>query len=341
VLRQNQQADRRYHLIALALSGKKEGFADVIKQIHSLTAMLRTEQTDDDKKKTYCASAFDKTEDEQKGIARAISDTETVLSETKGSIDSVQAEIEALTAGIQDLDKQVSKQTDMRQEEHSEHTETMSANNAAVSLLEIARNRLNKFYNPKLAKAPPKRKLSEEERITVNMGGSLAPTAAPGGIAGTGIDASFLQLSADATHEQAEADLGYNKKTGESAGVIQMIDMLIQDLSMENEKAELDENYAQTDYEAFVKESGTKRAEDSKGLADKEGAKAELEGELERSKSEMKSQSSMLKETNQEIANLHGECDWLLKNYDIRKEARSSESEALTKATSVLKGASL
>ena len=36
-------------------------------------------------------------------------------------------------------------------------------------------------------KAPPKRVLSEEDRITVNMGGTLAPTAAPGGIAGAGV----------------------------------------------------------------------------------------------------------------------------------------------------------
>jgi hypothetical protein len=43
-------------------------------------------------------------------------------------------------------------------------------------------NRLNKFYNPKLYKAPPKRVLSEEDQITVNMGGTLAPTAAPGGL---------------------------------------------------------------------------------------------------------------------------------------------------------------
>merc|ERR1719171_1291091 len=46
---------------------------------------------------------------------------------------------------------------------------------------------MNKFYNPKLYKPPPKRELTEEERITLNMGGTLAPTNPPAGIAGTGI----------------------------------------------------------------------------------------------------------------------------------------------------------
>merc|ERR1712032_649738 len=99
-------------------------------------------------------------------------------------------EIAALTKGIKDLDKQVAEATDVRKEDHEDFVTNLAANNAAVELLGMAKNRMNKFYNPKMYKAPPKRELSEEERITLNMGGTLAPTAAPGGIAGTGVEAS-------------------------------------------------------------------------------------------------------------------------------------------------------
>merc|ERR1719197_888173 len=106
----------------------------------------------------------------------------------------------------------------------------MASDNAAVDLLAFAKNRLNKFYNPKLYKAPPKRELSEEERITVNMGGTLAPTAAPGGIAGTGISAAQVNV---APPPPPEANLAY-KKSGESSnGVIAMIDLMIADLDKE------------------------------------------------------------------------------------------------------------
>merc|ERR1711871_10333 len=102
--------------------------------------------------------------------------------------------------------------------------EDLAANNAAVQLIEMAKNRMNKFYNPKLYKAPPKRELSEEDRITLNMGGTIAPTAPPGGIAGTGITAfeqgadqvSFMQVKAhdaesseDAPPPPPSADLAY------------------------------------------------------------------------------------------------------------------------------------
>jgi len=89
---------------------------------------------------------------------------------------------------------------------------------------------LNKFYNPKMYKAPPKRELSEEDQITVNNGGTLAPTAAPGGIAGTGIG-----LAQVAPAPPPAADMSY-KKSGESSnGVIAMIDLLIADIDKENQ----------------------------------------------------------------------------------------------------------
>merc|ERR1719161_2581401 len=91
---------------------------------------------------------------------------------------------------------------------------------------------MQKFYNPKLYKPPPKRELTEEERITLNMGGTLAPTNPPGGIAGTGV---FTQVHTDTTATKAapppppEATFG-GKKSEESGGVIAMMDMMIADI---------------------------------------------------------------------------------------------------------------
>merc|ERR1712196_226538 len=101
----------------------------------------------------------------------------------------------------------------------------MASDTAAKDLIGVAKNRMNKFYNPKLYVAPPRRELSEEDRITLNMGGTLAPTAAPGGIAGTGV-AVFLQTSkSDAAPPPPPETFGaYSKKSEESGGVIAMMD---------------------------------------------------------------------------------------------------------------------
>merc|ERR1711975_35641 len=122
-------------------------------------------------------------------LERSVSDLETAIADAKEGIAATQEEIAALGKSIKALDKAVAEATEQRKEENEDFTELMASDSAAKELLQFARNRLNKFYNPKLYKAPPKREMSEEERITVNMGGTLAPTAAPGGIAGTGVEA--------------------------------------------------------------------------------------------------------------------------------------------------------
>merc|ERR1719171_1674484 len=183
-----------------------------------------------------------------------------------------------------------------------------------------------KFYNPKLYKPPPKRELSEEERITVNMGGTLAPTNAPGGVAGTGIGLvaiSAHQAQTDADEKGApppppEADLAYKKKGEESGGVIAMMDSLIADLDKENTENEVTEKDAQSDYEKFMADAAEQRAVDSKAITDKEAAKAGLEEELEINKAALKDNQMSLMDTEKAIMELHKECDWLMEKFDLR-----------------------
>merc|ERR1719324_1243870 len=204
--RKGQKADPRMDLIELAMHGGKMGFEKIIKMIDQLVVDLKAEQGVDNDKKAYCEAEFDKAEDKKKGLELDISDLEKAIEDAEESIATFASEIKALTAGIKDLDKSVAEATETRKEEHDDYVETLAANNAAKDLLEFAKNRLNKFYNPKLYKAPPKRQLSEEEQITVNMGGTLAPTAAPGGIAGTVIG---LAQGAAAPPPPPEANLSY------------------------------------------------------------------------------------------------------------------------------------
>merc|ERR1719221_1950180 len=104
-------------------------------------------------------------------------------------------------------------------------------------------------------------------------------------------------------------------------------------------EAETQEKDSQADYEELMKDSAAKRASDSKSLADKESAKAEMQGDLENLKDTLKEGRADLAATLKYIADLHVECDWLLKYYDVRKEMRASEIDALGKAKAVLSGA--
>jgi septal ring factor EnvC (AmiA/AmiB activator) len=321
--------------IALAIQGKKIGFETVIKMIDEMVVTLKTEQADDDAKKEYCAKEFDAADDKKKSLERSIKDLETAIADGKEGIESTKSEIAALEDTIKALDKAVAEATEQRKEENTEFTQLMASDSAAKEVLGFAKNRLNKFYNPKLYKAPPKRELSEEDRATLAAGGTLAPTEAPGGIAGTGVTV----LAQAKPPPPPEAPGAYQKKSEESNGVIAMIDLLIKDLDKEMTVAKTEEKDAQGDYEQMMKDSADKRAEDSKSLADKEKTLADLESALEKDTEAKKSDTKELGATLQYIQSLHNECDWLLQYFEVRKEARTSEIDALGKAKAVLSGA--
>merc|ERR1719253_2213137 len=325
----------------MAMHGGKIGFGKMITMIDNLVKTLKEEHGVDSDKKQYCEAEFDKSEDKKKGLDLDISDLDKAIADAKEGVATLADEIKALVDGIKALDKAVGEATDIRKSEHDEYVETLAANSAAEDILGFAKNRLNKFYNPKLYKAAPKRELSEEDRITVNMGGTLAPTAAPGGIAGTGITV----LADVSAHNQVAPGpppataAAFSKKSEESGGVIAMIDLMIKDLTKEMTEAKTTEKDAQADYEQAMKDSAEKREIDSQTIADKSKAKAEMEAELEANSEENKATTKTLMATLEHISSLHAECDWLLQYFQVRKEARTGEIDSLKTAKSVLSGA--
>merc|ERR1719359_804942 len=328
--------DPRLDLLELALKGKKIGFEKVIQMIDDLVALLAKEQAEDEEKKEYCETELDTADDTKKELEHNIADLEKAIADAEEAIATLKSEIEALEDAIKALDKQVAEATEQRKAEHETYVEDLAANTAANDLLEFAKNRLNKFYNPKLYKPPPKRELTEEERITVNMGGTLAPTAPPAGIAGTGI--GLVQADV-APPPPPEANLAYKKSREAGTGVIAMIDLLKADLEKQIQEMTLTEKDAQADYEKFMADAAETRATDSKSITDKEASQAALEEELVSNQEALKGKQVELMETEKYIMELHQECDWLLQHFDLRKEARASEVDALKKAKDVLNGA--
>merc|ERR1719446_297421 len=114
---------------------------------------------------------------------------------------------------------------------------------------------------------------------------------------------------------------------------------MIKDLTKEMTTAKTEEKNAQEDYETAMKDAAEKRATDTKTLADKGKAKAELEAAKEADTEEKEATTKTLMATLEHIQSLHAECDWLLQYYEVRKEARAGEVESLKTAKAVLSGA--
>merc|ERR1719473_2572797 len=142
--------------------------------------------------------------------------------------------------------------------------------------------------------------------------------------------AKFVQLKSFHTADYAKQ---------ESSGVIAMMDSLKAELATEIQELEFNEKDAQEEYEIMVTDAAEKRAADTKSIEEKTAVKAGLEDEIVKNTDAKDAEAAELMATKQYIADLHADCDWLISNYETRKEARTNEIDALKKAKAVLSGA--
>jgi hypothetical protein len=306
--------------------------------IDGMIAVLKKEQVDDDSKSEYCQTQLDSLDDQRKSLDRSVSNSGKAVADAEEAIATVSSEIEVLEDGIRALDKSVQEASEQRKNENEDFASLIAQDTAAVELIGLAKNRLHKFYSPKLYAPPPKRELSADDRIMVSIGGTAPPTPAPGGIAGTDITA-LVQVSVHSHLTEApEAPAAYSKSE-ESKGVIAMMDLLLQDLEAEMTVARTEEEDAQRDYLQMLKDSKNKRIADSSSLTDKGATKADLEANLQTHRDDKASSTKQLVATLKAAQATHVECDWLLKYHSVRREARDAEIDSLQKAKAVLSGA--
>jgi hypothetical protein len=252
------------------------------------------------------------------------------MEEEQDAIDGLDEEIKTLTAEVEGLDKSVAQATEQRKEEHSSYQEELTLTRTAVDLLGKAKNKLQKFYNPALYKPPPKKELSEEDKILANLGAA----------------ASFAQIAAHRGHrahvappEMPEGLGGYEKKSEKSGGVMALMDMITKDLETSLSDIEHGETTAQKDYVELMSDSQASRAQNMKSITDKESAKAEISAKKIAAKEKEMGDLKDLEIIGKYVVELHGSCDFILQNFDIRKEARTAEVESLKQAKAILAGA--
>merc|ERR1719333_1146449 len=278
------------------------------------------EQDDDNKQQPWCNGEFDKSSHEEKMEKKEIDSLEASVAADTDAIEQTNEEVATLKAEIQELDKAVAEATEQRKDEHEDYVEMMQMSGVAMELVAKAKNRLNKFYNPVLYKAEPvKKEMTMEEKI---------------------IDAgSFAQLRqrsaavAGAAPPPPPETFGSYEKSGEKAtGVLALMDTIVRELENDMKDAEYEEKTAQKGYEELMTDSAETREAKVSGITDKEAAKAQLQGKKvainEKEKADFKDVETIDKYQN----TLHGSCDFILENYDQRKEARAQEMESLKNA---------
>merc|ERR1719335_528181 len=117
------------------------------------------------------------------------------------------------------------------------------------------------------------------------------------------------------------------------------MDMVIHDLEADMVEAARDEKTAQQEYVMIMSESQKSRAQDVKSITDKKESRSVLEEKIMESKEARQMAFDELNNIHEYISELHNSCDFIVENFDLRKEARMNEMESLKNAKAVMEGA--
>merc|ERR550514_314825 len=132
---------------------------------------------------------------------------------------------------------------------------------------------------------------------------------------------------------------GYGGATGESAGIIQMLETIKDDINKDIAKADADENDAIAAYDklsaditASIGALNTQKGELDGEVSSKEGAVTDEKKARRANEGDIAAKLEFLKS----IAN---GCDFMMKNFETRKSNRQAEMDGLAKAKAIFAGA--
>jgi chromosome segregation ATPase len=139
-----------------------------------------------------------------------------------------------------------------------------------------------------------------------------------------------------ASTEQPEDFKEYKKNAGGSK-VVELLEGIVAD----SKKAEADaiaaEQNAQATYESFMTDSNKAIAEKSEYISNLSGDRAKAAEEHNMVKRDLAATGKKLADLAAEKDDLHGNCDFIMENFEKRQDARRSEIDALHEADAIFK----
>jgi hypothetical protein len=288
----------------LSTNSKIAAFGKVKKSIQDMIDKLTQEKEDEIKKKDYCVETI--TEIDSSDLPtkqRDRGDLEVVIEDLHMSIDQLAINIEELKSAIAEAQTQLKRAGIDREKANQEFMVVVADQRATGKLLTAALNVLKGFYD--------KAALLQAQKKTAQPAGPPPP---PG----------FK------TYE----------KSSSSGGVMGMMQTIINDAKAMEEEAVRGEADAQKDYEKFVSETNASIDAMNTDMSNKGGAKAKAESDLVERQAELNGKLDEILQLEGASKDIHYECDFLLKNFDLRQSTRDDEVYSLQQSLAIFSGAS-
>merc|ERR1719243_478791 len=292
-------------LSALAVRVRIDAFTKVKETLQNMIDKLDQEKEDDIKQKDFCVDSLNQNLRTTEDTEREKQDAIAKANDHKNAMEELSKSIAADKASIAELRVELKKETEDRVKANADFQTTVADQRATQKLVASALSVLKGFYE--------KAALVQEKASSGKQAEPAGPPPPPG----------FKTY----------------KNNAASGGVLNMMQTIIDDAKAMEEEAIKGEEEAQQAYEDFVTTTNDAVISLQKGIATKTEQHAREEQDKVAEETTTEEKSAAIDQLKKENLDLHYSCDYLIKNFDVKMEARTDEVEALKQGLATFSGA--
>jgi len=296
-------------LSGLAMAAELDAFTKVKAAIDKMVKQLIEEKASEIIQKDFCIEKLNENELSTEKQVRKKSDSESKIAGLETTISELTESLSTLKKEIEEMNIQIKRAGEDRELVNRDFQQTVSDQRETQKLLTKAMTVLKAVYVKQQAAAKASLATQSSE---VNQAFG-APPPPPDGF----------------------KDYSQNKGGG---GAVALLEQILGDAKVLEAEAVKDEQNAQQTYEKMIKDTNKSINSKQQAIVNKSEDKAKAEQDLGNAKTELQQQNAELLTLGNAQGDLKLQCDFLLKNFDLRQQARDEEVEALRQAKAILSG---
>lgn len=289
-------------LIQLALS---DPFGKVVEAIDKLVEKLKLQQADEVKHRDFCIDSLNENEIVQQRKNTDLSRLEADIDELNDHHKRLTNEVAELKSEIAQLEVDLQRASENRKAENILFQKNAADAVRTQEALAKAHEKLSAFYS--------------EKHVLLQTRKGKGPDA-------------------DEYFNSGAPDAGTYQENDKSTGVMGMIKKMQGEAKIMEDEAVHDESEAEAAYESMIKETNDSVKEKSRMIADKTEEMATVDKTRQEKTLDKEEVLGDLQGLADEKAELLGQCQFLLDNFDLRQEARAAEMDALGEVKGILSG---
>ena len=309
-----RSGDKRLSALAKALQTPNESMAtgshfdEVIAAIDDMVSTLKGEEETDLENKETCEK--DRADDTRTAVkaARTMDERSDTVDELTNDIAEIVKTIAENDAEIKAIEEELATATTMRGDEHTEWENANRDDTAAADLVNRAKEVLAGFY--------------EENNLNLLQKKKMAPVVA-----------GEAPPPPPSTWEAP-----YGGKTGESQGIVAILEMIHEDIIKDKTKSKADEDKAEATFQSFKTNSETQIQALNDANTDLETTKGSKEDDISTAKEQRGAKHDELNAVIAKINDATPSCVYTTINYPVRLANRQVEIDGLEKAKAILQG---